>query len=56
VLLHAEGPAVWPILREALALGLDTRIGLEDAQTMLDGSPAPDNAALLSAAVAAGAS
>ncbi len=56
VLLHSEGPAAWPILREALALRLDTRIGLEDTQTLPDGSPAPDNAALVAAAVAAGAS
>jgi uncharacterized protein (DUF849 family) len=56
VLLHAEGPAVWPILRKAVALRLDTRIGLEDTQTMPDGSPAPDNAALVSAGMAAGAS
>jgi uncharacterized protein (DUF849 family) len=56
VLLHSEGPAVWPILREALALRLDTRIGLEDTQTIPDGSPAPDNATLVGAAVRAGAS
>jgi uncharacterized protein (DUF849 family) len=56
VLLHSEGPAVWPILREALALRLDTRIGLEDTLTLPDGSPAPDNASLVGSAVAAGAS
>jgi uncharacterized protein (DUF849 family) len=55
VLLHAEGPAVWPVLTAATALGLDTRIGLEDTRTLPDGSPAPDNATLVAAAVAAGA-
>jgi len=55
VLLHAEGPAVWPVLRQAVARGLDTRIGLEDTLSMPDGSPAGDNPALVAAAVAAGA-
>jgi uncharacterized protein (DUF849 family) len=55
VLLHSEGPAVWPVLREALARSLDTRVGLEDTRTLPDGSPAPDNAALVAAAVALGA-
>jgi uncharacterized protein (DUF849 family) len=55
VLLHAEGPAVWPVLTEAVALGLDTRIGLEDTRALPDGTPAPDNAALVAAAVATGA-
>ncbi|MCG5438553.1 3-keto-5-aminohexanoate cleavage protein, partial [Micromonospora foliorum] len=56
VLLHAEGPATWPVLAEAVRRGLHTRIGLEDTLTLPDGSPAADNAALVSAAVAAGAS
>ena len=30
VLLHAEGPATWPVLAEAVRRGLHTRIGLED--------------------------
>jgi uncharacterized protein (DUF849 family) len=55
VLLHSEGPAVWPVLRDAVARGLDTRVGLEDTQTLPDGSPAPDNAALVTAAIACGA-
>jgi uncharacterized protein (DUF849 family) len=56
VLLHGVGPAVWPIFGGALALHLNTRVGLEDTQTLPDGWPAPDNAALIVAAVAAGAS
>jgi uncharacterized protein (DUF849 family) len=52
ILLHGEGEAAWPVLRQAQALGLDTRIGMEDTLTLPDGSPAPDNAALVRAALA----
>ncbi|MGC1212643.1 MAG: 3-keto-5-aminohexanoate cleavage protein [Micromonospora sp.] len=55
VLLHGEGPAAWPVLREAVRRGLSTRTGLEDTLTLPDGSDAPDNVALVSAAVALGA-
>ncbi|MEH0845939.1 3-keto-5-aminohexanoate cleavage protein [Micromonospora sp. CPCC 205711] len=55
VLLHGEGRAAWPVLAEAVRRGLDTRIGLEDTLHLPDGSPAPDNAALVEAAVALGA-
>ncbi len=50
VQLHGEGSSTWPALRHAAALGLDTRIGLEDTLYLPDGSPAPDNAALVRAA------
>ena len=52
ILLHGEGTAAWPVLREAGRRGLDTRIGLEDTLVLPDGSPAPDNAALVTAALA----
>ncbi|WP_341864932.1 3-keto-5-aminohexanoate cleavage protein [Micromonospora chersina] len=55
VLLHGEGPATWPVLAEAVRRGLDTRIGLEDTLVLPDGSVAPDNPALVSAARALGA-
>jgi uncharacterized protein (DUF849 family) len=55
VLLHAEGPAVWAVLREAVRLGLHTRVGLEDTRMMPDGTMAPDNRALVEAAVTIGA-
>jgi uncharacterized protein (DUF849 family) len=55
VLLHSEGPAVWPVLREAVALSLDARVGLEDTWILPDGSLTPGNAALIQAAIAAGA-
>jgi uncharacterized protein (DUF849 family) len=51
VLLHGEGPVTWTILREARSRSLDARIGLEDTQVLPDGSPAPDNAALVAAAL-----
>jgi uncharacterized protein (DUF849 family) len=52
VLLHGEDEATWPVLRLAVERGLDTRIGLEDVLVLPDGSPAPDNAALVTAALA----
>lgn len=55
VLLHAEGEAVWAVLREAVRLGLDVRVGLEDTRMMPDGTMAPGNRALVEAAVAFGA-
>ncbi|TGZ11960.1 3-keto-5-aminohexanoate cleavage protein [Streptomyces rhizosphaericola] len=50
VLLHGEDGAAWPVLRLAASRGLDTRIGLEDVLHLPDGTPAPDNAALVRAA------
>ncbi|MCX4385989.1 3-keto-5-aminohexanoate cleavage protein [Micromonospora peucetia] len=55
VLLHAEGPATWSVLAEAVHRGLHSRVGLEDTLLLPDGSIAPDNAALVVAALAAGA-
>ena len=55
ILLHGEGPATWPVLREAVKRRLDTRIGLEDTLELPDGSRAADNAVLVAAAVAMGA-
>ncbi|WEV24238.1 3-keto-5-aminohexanoate cleavage protein [Streptomyces sp. 71268] len=47
VLLHGEDEAAWPVLRLAVARGLDTRIGLEDVLHLPDGRIAPDNTALV---------
>ncbi|MFC0508644.1 3-keto-5-aminohexanoate cleavage protein [Micromonospora costi] len=55
VLLHAEGPATWVVLAEAVRRDLSTRIGLEDTLHLPDGTLTPDNAALVAAARAAGA-
>lgn len=53
VLLHGMDDGAWPVLRLAGALGLDTRIGLEDTLLLPDGRPARDNAELIRAAAAA---
>ncbi|WP_037909195.1 3-keto-5-aminohexanoate cleavage protein [Actinacidiphila yeochonensis] len=50
VLLHGQERGTWPVLALAADRGLDTRIGLEDTLLLPDGSPAPDNAALVEAA------
>jgi uncharacterized protein (DUF849 family) len=49
-LQHGDGDATWPLLRDALARGLDTRIGLEDTIHAPDGSVTEGNAALVRAA------
>lgn len=51
-LLHGYNASAWPMLRLALTLGYDTRIGLEDTLSMPNGVFAPDNAALVAEAVA----
>lgn len=51
VLLHGLNESCWPLLEHARARGVQTRIGLEDTLLLPDGTPAPDNVALVSAAV-----
>ena len=46
---HGNGAATWAVLDAAVALGRDIRIGFEDTLTLPDGTPAPDNAALVAA-------
>lgn len=48
---HGFGPDTWRVLAAAFERGRDVRIGLEDTLTMPDGTEAPDNAALVAAAV-----
>ncbi|MFI0482133.1 3-keto-5-aminohexanoate cleavage protein [Actinomadura sp. 9N215] len=50
VLLHGEDGGAWPVLRLAVRLNLDVRIGLEDTLVLPDGAPAADNAALIQTA------
>lgn len=50
-LQHGDGEATWPILEDALATDYDARIGFEDTFFLPDGERAPDNAALVAAAV-----
>lgn len=52
VLLHGDGATAWPCLELAVAQGLSARIGFEDVAHLPDGRPAPDNAALVRAAMA----
>jgi uncharacterized protein (DUF849 family) len=51
VLLHGLDESCWPLLEHSGARGVQTRIGMEDTLKLPDGSVAPDNAALVSAAV-----
>jgi uncharacterized protein (DUF849 family) len=53
-LQHSDGAAGWPVLRDALARGHETRIGLEDVLVGPDGAPAAGNADLVAAALALG--
>jgi uncharacterized protein (DUF849 family) len=49
---HGEGIACWAVNERALAGGHGIRTGLEDTVVLPDGTLAPDNAALVRAAVA----
>jgi uncharacterized protein (DUF849 family) len=49
-LQHGDGDATWVLLRDAIARGYDTRIGLEDTQYEPDGARTTGNAALVGAA------
>ncbi|MEV3993274.1 3-keto-5-aminohexanoate cleavage protein [Streptomyces sp. NPDC049837] len=51
VLLHGEDGGAWPVLRLAVRLGLDTRVGLGDTLLLPDGRPARSNARLVAAAL-----
>ncbi len=51
VLLHGLDESCWPLLEHAATRGVQARIGMEDTLVLPDGSPAPDNAALVMAAV-----
>jgi uncharacterized protein (DUF849 family) len=50
-LLHGFDESCWPLLEHAGKRGVQTRIGMEDTLRLPDGSVAPDNAALVFAAV-----
>ncbi|WP_326812498.1 3-keto-5-aminohexanoate cleavage protein [Streptomyces scopuliridis] len=54
LLYHGEDATVWPVLRAALADGHQIRIGFEDGTALPDGTTAPDNRALVLAALRAG--
>ena len=49
-LLHGLDATMWDFYREALSVGLDARIGLEDGKQLPSGAVAEGNAALIRAA------
>ena len=51
VLLHGYDESCWPLLEHAGTRGVQVRIGMEDTLRMPDGSTAPDNPALVAAAL-----
>ena len=51
VLLHGLDESCWPLLEHAGTRGVQARIGMEDTLLLPDGTAAPDNAALVAAAV-----
>ena len=52
ILLHGADATVWPFVALARRKRWSTRVGLEDGKTLADGMMAPDNAAIVAAAVA----
>jgi hypothetical protein len=48
---HGVEAATWPVLERACAAGHDIRVGLEDTLVLPGGRRAPDNAALVAAAL-----
>jgi uncharacterized protein (DUF849 family) len=48
---HGYGLATWDVLRAAVAMGQDIRVGLEDTTVLPDGSVAAGNGDLVAAAV-----
>lgn len=48
---HGYGLATWEVLRAAVAMGRDLRVGLEDTTVLPDGSVADGNGDLVAAAV-----
>jgi uncharacterized protein (DUF849 family) len=51
MLLHGFDESCWPLLEHAGRRGVQARIGLEDTLRLPDGTAAPGNAELVSAAV-----
>jgi uncharacterized protein (DUF849 family) len=49
---HGAGAATWAVIAQAVRMGRDVRVGLEDVLTLPSGEAAPDNAALIHAAAA----
>lgn len=54
-LQHGDGEATWILIEDAIARGIDTRVGLEDTLLLPDGTTAASNADLVRAAFVLGA-
>lgn len=54
-LQHGDAEATWPLISDAVARGLDTRVGFEDTVLLPDGQTAATNAELVAAAYELGA-
>jgi len=54
-LLHGTGGAAWAMLERAARSSYGSRVGFEDTLSLPTGEPAPDNAALITAARSFGA-
>ena len=52
ILLHGVDATVWPFVALAQRKRWSTRVGLEDGNTLTDGTTAKDNAEIVAAAVA----
>jgi uncharacterized protein (DUF849 family) len=48
---HGTGQATWAVLKQAVRLGRDLRVGLEDTFLLPDGTDAPSNPDLVTAAL-----
>jgi uncharacterized protein (DUF849 family) len=51
ILMHGDEASVWPMFREAMARGYDSRVGLEDGNLLPSGKKAAGNADIVGAAV-----
>jgi uncharacterized protein (DUF849 family) len=51
-LWHGSGERTWEVIAAAAASGADARVGFEDVLVLPGGDAAPDNAALVAAAIA----
>jgi uncharacterized protein (DUF849 family) len=47
LLYHGYDATAWPLVRAAFEDGVETRVGYEDMLVLEDGTPAPDNAAMV---------
>jgi len=50
ILYHGYEETAWPLVRAAFEDGCQTRVGFEDMLLLEDGTPAPDNAAMVALA------